>query len=126
MILASSAVTAQQVTKITLVSASDWKYNSEIRKDVQRIIGNVILNHDSAFLYCDSAYLFEKDNNVIAYGNVRVKLSDTLNLYSDSLKYDGNTKVARANSNVKLVDNETTLSTDTMVYDRKTQIAQKR
>ncbi len=118
------AVVAQEVTKINLVSATDWKYNSDIRKDVQRIIGNVILNHDSAFLYCDSAYLFEKDNNVMAYGNVRVKLSDTLNLYSDSLKYDGNTKVARANSNVKLVDNQTILTTDTMVYDRKTQIAQ--
>jgi lipopolysaccharide export system protein LptA len=117
-------ICAQEVTKINLVSANDWKYNSDIRRDVQRIIGNVILNHDSAFLYCDSAYLFEKENNVIAYGNVRVKLSDTLNLYSDSLKYDGNTKVARANSNVRLIDNQTILTTDTMVYDRKTQIAQ--
>jgi lipopolysaccharide export system protein LptA len=124
LLLLPATVFSQEVTKITLVSASDWKYNSDILKDVQRIIGNVILNHDSAFLYCDSAYLFEKDNNVIAYGNVRVKLSDTLNLYSDSLKYDGNTKVARANSNVRLIDNQTILSTDTMVYDRKTQIAQ--
>lgn len=123
-IIFSPVVNSQEVTKINLVSATDWKYNSDVRKDVQRIIGNVILNHDSAFLYCDSAYLFEKDNSVIAYGNVRVKLSDTLNLYSDSLRYDGNTKVARANSNVKLVDNQTILTTDTMVYNRNTQIAQ--
>ena len=124
LILTSLHVTAQEITKIKLVSANDWKYNSDIRKDAQRIIGKVVMMHDSAILYCDSAWLFEQTNNVIAYGSVRVKLSDTLNLFSDSLRYDGNTKVARANSNVRLVDNQTILTTDTLVYDRKSQIAQ--
>ena len=101
-----------------------WEFNKEIYPDGPRILGNVVMNHDSAFLYCDSAYVNEAANKVIAYGNVRVKLSDTLNLYSDSLRYDGNTKVAHANSNVRLIDNQTTLSTDTLVYDRKTQIGQ--
>lgn len=124
LIILPAALIAQEGTRINLEKADNWQYNSDIKKDVQRIIGNVILSHDSAFLYCDSAYLFEKENNVIAYGNVQVKLSDTLNLYSDSLKYDGNTKIARANSNVRLIDNQTILTTDTMVYNRNTQIAQ--
>lgn len=110
-------------TRIILEKADSWTYNKEIRQNVQRLIGNVIFSHDSAFLYCDSAYLFEAENRVITYGNVRVKLSDTLNLYSDSLRYNGNTKVANANSNVRLIDNQTILTTDTLVYDRKTQIA---
>jgi lipopolysaccharide export system protein LptA len=128
LLLCASLVHAQdtvvKTTKILLERADFWKYDSRIREDVQRITGNVIMSHDSAYLYCDSAYLNEGTNSVIAYGNVRVMLSDTLNLYSDSLVYDGNTKVARARSNVKLVDNQTILTTDTLVYDRKTAIAQ--
>jgi lipopolysaccharide export system protein LptA len=105
-------------------SGTIWQFNKDIYPDGPRVLGNVVMNHDSAFLYCDSAYVNEKANRVIAYGNVRVKLSDTLNLYGDSLKYDGNTKIAHANSNVRLIDNQTTLTTDTLVYNRKTQIAQ--
>ena len=115
---------SQETTKILLDKADNWKYNKDLGKDVQRIIGNVVMHHDSAYLYCDSAYLNESDNSVIAYGNVHVKLSDTLNLYGDSLRYDGNTKIARVKSNVKLIDNETVLTTDTLVYYRLTQIAQ--
>jgi lipopolysaccharide export system protein LptA len=123
-LLSRCIVSGQETTKILLDKADNWKYNKEIGKDVQRIIGNVIMHHDSAYLYCDSAYLDEGNNSVIAYGNVHVKLSDTLNLYGDSLHYDGNTKIARVKSNVKLIDNETVLTTDTLVYYRLTQIAQ--
>ena len=115
---------AQETTKILLDQADGWKYNKALGQDIQRIIGNVIMHHDSAFLYCDSAYLNEVANSVIAFGNVHVKLSDTLNLYGDSLYYDGNTKIARIKSNVKLIDNETILTTDTLVYFRILQIAQ--
>jgi len=109
--------------KIILEKADSWNYNQEIKQNVQRLLGNVIFFHDSAYLFCDSAYLFEEENTVAAYGNVRIKLSDTLNLYSDSLRYDGNTKEAFAYSNVRLIDNQTILTTDTLKYDRKTEIA---
>jgi len=114
---------AQDTTKILLEQGDRWDYNKAIRPDAQRIIGNVILKHDSALMYCDSAYLNEAANTVYAYGNVHIHNSDTLNLYGDSLTYSGNTKEARVWSNVKLIDNQTTLTTDTLIYDRKTQIA---
>ncbi|MDP1622327.1 MAG: OstA-like protein [Bacteroidales bacterium] len=104
-------------------SGNRWEFNQDIYKDGPRILGNVVMNHDSAFLYCDSAYVNETGNRVIAYGRVHIKLSDTLNLYSDSLRYDGNTRIAIAHSNVKLIDNQTTLTTDTLIYNRNTQIA---
>ena len=112
-----------QKTKIQY-SGNSWEFNKDVYQFGPRILGNVVMNHDSAYLYCDSAYVNETENKVIAYGNVRVKLSDTLNLYSDSLRYDGNTKIANAYSNVRLIDNQTTLTTDTLVYNRNTQIAQ--
>ena len=113
----------QEKTKI-LYSGNSWEFNKDLYKDGPRILGNVVMNHDSAFLYCDSAYVNEAENKVIAYGNVRIKLSDTLNLYSDSLRYNGNTKIANAYSHVKLIDNQSILTTDTLVYDRNTRIAQ--
>ncbi|MCX6305849.1 MAG: organic solvent tolerance protein OstA [Bacteroidetes bacterium] len=113
----------QGKTKIQY-SGDSWEFNKQIYEFGPRILGNVVMNHDSAFLYCDSAYVNEAENRVHAYGNVRIKLSDTLNLYSDSLRYDGNTKIANAYSNVRLIDNQTTLTTDTLVYNRNTRIAQ--
>ncbi len=119
------AASAQEKEKTKIqYSGNVWQFNKDIYKDGPRILGNVVMNHDSAFLFCDSAYVNEAENRMIAYGNVRVKLSDTLNLYSDSLKYDGNTRIAHANSNVRLIDNQTTLTTDTLVYDRNSRIAQ--
>ena len=119
------SVFAQEQEKTKIQYSGDiWQFNKDIYKDGPRILGHVVMNHDSAFLYCDSAYVNETENRMIAYGNVRVKLSDTLNLYSDSLRYDGNTRIAHAQSNVRLIDNQTILTTDTLVYDRNTQIAQ--
>jgi hypothetical protein len=116
---------SQEQPKTKIQYAGDvWEFNKDIYADGPRILGNVVMNHDSAFLYCDSAYVNEAENKVIAYGNVRIKLSDTLNLYSDSLRYDGNTKIANAFSNVRLIDNQTILTTDTLKYSRITQIAQ--
>ncbi|NCA76782.1 MAG: organic solvent tolerance protein OstA [Alphaproteobacteria bacterium] len=121
---AASENFSADTAKIRLETADSWQFSKAIYEFGPRIIGNVIMSHDSAFLFCDSAWLNETENKVVAYGNVRIKLSDTLNLYSDTLRYDGNTKIARAKSNVRLIDNQTTLTTDTLVYNRNTQIAQ--
>ena len=122
--LNSPASHGQETTKILLEKADSWEYNRALGPEIQRILGNVVLKHDSAIMYCDSAYLNEKSNIVLAYGNIHIQLSDTLNLFGDSLRYDGNTKIAKVKSNVKLIDNETTLTTDTLTYNRFTQIAQ--
>lgn len=123
LVLAAMRLPAQETTRIWLEQAGSWEYNRAIREDAQRIKQNVILRHDSAYLYCDSAYLFEDSNMVYAYGNVHIKNSDTLNLYGDSLTYNGNTRIAKVWSNVKLIDNQTILTTDTLIYDRNTGIA---
>ena len=114
---------SQDTAQILLEQADTWRYDRQIHPDVQRIIGNVVLSHDSAYLYCDSAWLNEVSNSVMAFGNVHIKMSDTLNGFGDSLRYDGNTRIARLLGNAKLVDNQTTLTTDTLLYDRNTGIA---
>lgn len=119
----SGILVAQDTTKIILERADTWEYNEAIGLDVQRIIGNVALRHDTGYLYCDSAYLNEMTNVVLAYGHVHIKASDTLNLYGDSLQYNGNSKVAKVWGNVKLVDNQTILTTDSLDFNRRTEVA---
>jgi len=122
-IRSSGYLSAQDTTKIILERADSWEYNKAIGPDIQRIIGDVILRHDTGYLFCDSAYLNDIKNVVMAYGNVHIKASDTLNLYGDSLQYDGNTKIAKVWGNVMLVDNQTILTTDSLDFNRRTHVA---
>jgi lipopolysaccharide export system protein LptA len=91
--------------------------------DMTRALNNPVFEHEGAYLYCDSAWLYEITNTMDCYGHVRIKSSDTLNLYGKFLHYDGNTKMATVKDDVKLVDKQTTLTTDLMIFDRNTGIA---
>ncbi len=113
----------QKTTKIRLIQATTMQFDKRLGDNIKRLIGEVVLEHDSTYLLCDSAYLNDELNNLDAYGNVRIKVNDSLNIYSDILNYDGNQKVAYLNENVRLVDDNAVLTTNNLVYDRKTRIA---
>ncbi|MGM0612051.1 MAG: OstA-like protein [Bacteroidota bacterium] len=108
----------QEKTRIQLVQADYMNYDKDkLGPDIQRLVGNVIFEHDSMYLHCDSAYLFEKDNSMDAWGNIHIEASDSVNIYGDELSYDGNERMAEMRENVKLVDNQITLTTDYLDYD---------
>ncbi len=114
---------AQNKTLIYIERANSLEYDVEIGEDVNRFIGNVVFRHDNTFLYCDSAYLYTDINSVDAFDNVQIKASDTSNIYGDVLKYDGNTGIARMTGNVKMIDNQITLTTEDLTYDVKNKTA---
>ena len=92
--------------------------------DVQILKGNVRFRHDSAWMYCDSAYFFEKQNSLHAFGHVHLVQGDSIEGFGDILYYNGNTKLARFRKHVKLIhNNATTLTTDSLNYDRMNNIA---
>lgn len=122
MMLLSAFPTQAQQLRIRFLSFGAMMH-SESMPDVVRLTGNPVFEHDGAYLYCDSAWLNEVTNNLDCFGRVRIKSSDTLNLYGNFLHYDGNTKIATIRDNVRLVDKQTTLTTDYMIYDRNTGIA---
>ncbi len=105
--------------KIIVIENSDGLYFDQIlRPDVQLLKGNVRFRHDKALLYCDSAYFYEAANTFDAFSNVKIVQGDTLTAYGDFLNYDGNTKFARLRDNVRMVNRNTTLTTDSLDYDR--------
>lgn len=87
-------------------------------KSVQRLLGRVVLRHEGANLFCDSALFFDEENLVKAYGHVHIQQGDSLDLYGDTLDYAGNIKVATISGRVRLIDKQVNLTTDKLVYDR--------
>lgn len=85
--------------------------------ELKRLIGDVELQHEDVFIYCDSAYLYEDKNLVEGYSNVHVRQGDTLHLYGDFLRYKGDIKLAEIRRNVRLVDKEMELFTEFLDYN---------
>lgn len=108
----------KEKTVIHILNADKADYDERLGKDIQRLIGNVIMRHDSTYFYSDSAYYNEKNKFFDGFGNVHIKVNDSTDIYSDILKYNGDTKFAELFDNVVLKDDSTTLRTEYMTYDR--------
>ncbi len=93
-------------------------YDIKLGKDARKLIGNVQLKHEEILMSCDSAYFYSETGSVDAFSNVTISQGDTLTLTGDLAHYNGETKEARVRNNVKLVNKEATLETDTLNYYR--------
>ncbi|HBS87625.1 MAG: hypothetical protein A2W91_15285 [Bacteroidetes bacterium GWF2_38_335] len=109
--------TEKDTTKIEILNANSLEYSKK-EGEFQKLKGNVIFKHDQALMYCDSAYFYKDKNALDAFGKVFIKQGDTLSLSGKFLKYDGETKMAKIRNKVRLADNEITLLTDSLDYDR--------
>ena len=96
---------------------------SKSQGDMQRLLGHVRIRHDSAYFFCDSAYFYEKNNSFDAYQNVHIIVNDSVEVYSDLLNYDGDTRFAEFFDNVRFIDDSTTLYTEYLTYDRNLHLA---
>ncbi|MDO4164083.1 MAG: OstA-like protein [Bacteroides sp.] len=105
-------------TRVDLLYADEANADKQKRPDVQVLVGSVRLKHDSMYMFCDSALIFEKINSVEAFGNVRMEQGDTLFIYGDYLYYDGMSQLAMLRENVRMINRNTVLTTDSLNYDR--------
>lgn len=104
--------------QIELINANTLEFDEYSGIKAKRLIGDVQFMHEGAKMYCDSAYLFEESNSLNAFSNVRIIQGDSIQLYGDSLYYNGNTKEATIKYNVRFHNKSTTLTTDFLKLDR--------
>ena len=64
---------------------SDLLRKDAVRPDAQIVVGNVKFRHDSMYMFCDSAYYYDKTGSFEAFSNVRMEQGDTLFIYGDHL-----------------------------------------
>jgi lipopolysaccharide assembly outer membrane protein LptD (OstA) len=84
--------------RIHLKCADQLRSEKKKHEQFDRLLGNVVLTHDSTTIYCDSAYFYKKKNYIEAFGQVRVVTGDSITLSSSKVEYDGNTKKARVHT----------------------------
>lgn len=96
----------------------------------QTLRGDVKFRQEGCYMYCDSAYFYQSNNSMSAFGHVRMEQGDTLFVYCDSLDYNGDTMYGQLYDNVHMIHrskktkSNTHLYTDYMTYDREIEEAQ--
>ena len=118
LLLFSLLTFGQKVTRLEILNAELTAYDIKIGKDARKLIGDVRLKHEDVVMSCDSAYFYAGTGSVDAFSRVKVVQGDTLTLTGDLAYYDGETKIARVRKNVKLVNKDLSLDTDTLNYYR--------
>lgn len=114
----SESQTEKKKTRVDLLHADEGYADKNNRPNVQVLVGNVRLKHEEMYMWCDSALIYEMTNSVEAFSNVRMEQGDTLFIYGDYLFYDGMSQLAMLRENVKMINRQTTLLTDSLNYDR--------
>ena len=110
--------TGERGKRIDIVHFSKLGHTKADNPDVIVLTGDVVFRHDSTYMYCDSAYMYESVNSLEAFGKVVIEQGDTLFIYGDYLYYDGNKSLAQLRENVLMENRGLELYTDNFDYDR--------
>ena len=86
------------------------------------LVGAVKMTHAGAILTCKKAFYYKKTNFFKAIGDVIINQGDTIKQYSDYADYDANLKKAVSWGDVILKDPTMTLTTDTLYFNRGSQL----
>ncbi|WP_366941677.1 OstA-like protein [Flavobacterium sp.] len=113
----------QKANKIVIENSDFADINQVEVPDAVLLTGNVRVSHDGATMTCNKAYYYQSENYIKAFGDVQMVQGDTLYLNSKYAEYNGNIKKAFASGNVVMTSPESTMTTDTIHFDRNTQEA---
>ncbi|MDB5088849.1 MAG: hypothetical protein JWR09_2843 [Mucilaginibacter sp.] len=121
LLLIAVAAMCQKKSVVNLIKSKE-SFGVKINgKDLVKVYQGTF-RQDFSTLTSDSAYFYVQENLVDAFGHVVINQGDTLNIYSDKLHYDGNTKIALLTDNVKMVDKDAVLTTNHLNYNTATRI----
>ena len=81
------------------------------------LVGHAVVNQGKTIFKADSIVINQKENILEAFGNIHINDADTVNIYSQYLKYFGKDKKAYLNKEVKLTDGKGVLTTNDLEYD---------
>lgn len=119
----SSAVDTSKGKRLEIIVADRYNFQKvEGVGDFVSLAGNVKIKQELTYFYCDSAVLNQVENTVEAFGNVHINDNDSVQIYSQYLKYLGKEKMAYLKKKVKLTDAKGVLTTEALDYNTFTHI----
>ncbi len=83
-----------------------------------KVQNQVYFIHEGIEVWCDRAIFYQTDDFFRAFGNVRMKQGDTINMTSKYAEYNGFTKFAFASEDVVLTTPSNRLTTDSLFFNR--------
>lgn len=101
---------------IEIRQAESLSYDKEVTQ-AKILRGNVICEHEGALLHCDTAWFYDTENRMVAKGHILITKGDSIRVTGENLQYDGKTKMASLQGNVKCVEKDMTLSTSILTFD---------
>lgn len=108
--------------QIEIRNADNLNYDQS-QHEAKILSGNVICEHEGALLYCDTAYIYSEINRMIARGHVLITKGDSIRLTGERLIYEGKTRLATLENNVKCVEKDMTLTTNLLTFDMGASVA---
>ena len=115
--------TSRQGKTIFIISADRENFQQiDSLTQVLSLAGKAKVRQDKTIFEADSIALNQLTNILEAFGNVHINDNDSINTYSQYLKYIGKDKKAYLNKKVKLTDGKGVLTTEVLVYDEQTKI----
>ncbi|WP_159017731.1 OstA-like protein [Algibacter sp. L3A6] len=118
----STIITAQDKKKISIEYAGRLNVDEENYPGAKVLTRNsmqqVHIAHAGSNMWCDKAIYYSGENFVEAYGNVIVKQGDTITMTSKYVEYSGSSQLAFASGEVVLKSPNSTISSDTLYFDR--------
>ncbi len=111
-------VTNEKKSTIEIIHADFSEKNDFEIPGAFILTGNIQAQHDSMYIYCNKAYLFQEENYIKLFGNVKIIQNDTMQLNSKYAEYNGIQKVAYASGNVVMKSPNSSITTEKIYYDR--------
>jgi len=106
------------VKVVEIIHNDSYRYDqTDSAHPFQTLVGNVILKQDKTTIYCDSLIMFPNQNYMDCYRNVHINDNDSVNIYSDFMRYLVVARMVYFQRNVKLTDGKGVLTTDSLNYD---------
>ena len=124
----SAALSYAQQPKKIYIEYSGFTVKDSLKGDnvttfVRSDQGQIHIIHEGVEMWCDKALYYQNEDFIEAYSNVRMKQGDTINMSSKYVEYSGITQLAFAAGDVVLTEPQSTLTTDTLYFDRTKQQA---
>lgn len=116
-------VPGKKPQKIEFLNADEAAFDEAATPRILRIRGRVVMRHEEVMMFCDSAWRYADVNAFTGFGRVHLQQGDSLDAYGDTLRYDGDARMAYLSGRVLIKDRNTLLRSRQITYNLNTRVA---
>src|ERR1700722_218280 len=104
---------SDSVKVVDILSDDVYKYaqQQDSTHTTSTLVGNVSIRQGKTTIWCDSMVIVKPDNYIDCFNHVHINDNDSVDIYSDFMRYRIDTQLVSFRFNVKLADKKGTLTT---------------